>query len=607
MSVLRVVCTILAFLSLASKTAAEDCAAGASTPVTIATAPTCDGTASAPASPRKFTLKPGVRITLRRNGGSSSISANSTPSSAVSCTPSALGSCTESSSFKPLSAAEEQEACTTAIAYLDPSSNQGGDPPPPPPPPPDFDDKLNAQGEENRCAGLVDAEDCKTVTEDECGTLVGFGTINVTSVCPVMCLCGGFAGGVDDGASPEASSSSSTVVIAAAAASVGAVVLMGIIMYFIMRRRSDSDDGSATVVRKLSNFTANSQEVTAFDAEAAYGGINDAGVDEGEQGGYIEVVTEEDTYGVVVPQKKSLFNRVVPAASEIYNVIANPLQAGLDAAETMDLESSLKKAAKHCGSLKGVYAKAAEFADKLDRTIVGHGATKMSKDAAATINVYTQETPLYGGMNGALGGYGKGGREALIHYYPYIKQLLAAMLPLEPLKGAFGEPVTLFRGVKLPVSQLLGDLKVGDTLTWWSFTSTTTTSDVLQSTDFLGIGKAGAKATVGKKRTVFHIKAFNGVNIKPFSAISNEDEVLLRPGSQFVIDGINEWHYGVTEVQMHQVPSTVMLMDQQGADEGVYDLPAEAAGDEIYSYDPIQAYMVPGHLQLGGGEVQANV
>ena len=172
----------------------------------------------------------------------------------------------------------------------------------------------------------------------------------------------------------------------------------------------------------------------------------------------------------------------------------------------------------------------------------------------------------------------------------------------------YNEPVTLFRGVKLPASLLLGDLTVGDILTWWSFTSTTTTSDVLQSTDFLGIGKAGAKATVGKKRTVFHIKAFNGINIKPFSAISNEDEVLLRPGSQFVIDAINEWHYGVTEIQMHQVPSTVMPMDGKGADEGFYHLPAAGvAGDDVYSYTSIQAYMVPGALQLSdNADLQAS-
>ena len=132
-------------------------------------------------------------------------------------------------------------------------------------------------------------------------------------------------------------------------------------------------------------------------------------------------------------------------------------------------------------------------------------------------------------------------------------------------------------------------------MTMWSFTSATTSPDVLRSTNFLGFGEEGAIAAGGKKRTVFHIKAFNGINIKPFSAIGDEDEVLFRPGSQFVIDGISEWHYGITEIRMHQVPSTVMPMDDEAADAGLYD-----AANSIYDlataspvYDDIDDYMVP--------------
>lgn len=197
---------------------------------------------------------------------------------------------------------------------------------------------------------------------------------------------------------------------------------------------------------------------------------------------------------------------MVAAASELHAVVTNPLQAELDAAPDLELKDALRKAAGHCGSLKDVNKKAAEFASKLDGASIGNGAEKMNGGQVAAINAYTQETPLYGGMNGALGGYGKDGRDALVHYAPYIKLLLRGLKPLAPLKDPFGGPVTLFRGVKLPATQLLGGLKVGEVLTWWSFTSTTTTADVLQSTDFLGIGKAGAKAAGGKKRTVFQIR-----------------------------------------------------------------------------------------------------
>jgi hypothetical protein len=115
--------------------------------------------------------------------------------------------------------------------------------------------------------------------------------------------------------------------------------------------------------------------------------------------------------------------------------------------------------------------------------------------------------------------------------------------------------------------------EVGDVLTWWAFTSATTTADVLQAEAFMGFGKAGyvnstttplysyrcaqspcfiaatlspqtkaakAKAKQNKKtnagRTVFHIKALYGISISIYSAIPNEDEVLLLPGSRFMID-----------------------------------------------------------------------
>ena len=115
-------------------------------------------------------------------------------------------------------------------------------------------------------------------------------------------------------------------------------------------------------------------------------------------------------------------------------------------------------------------------------------------------------------MNAALGRYGPDGRKPLKHYLLVIKLLEDALKLFRPLAAPDGEPVTLYRGVKMPASALLGELKVGDTLTWYSFTRTTADPDVLRSKDFLGIGKEGAAAVQGTKRTVL-------INTKPFSAI----------------------------------------------------------------------------------------
>lgn len=303
-------------------------------------------------------------------------------------------------------------------------------------------------------------------------------------------------------------------------------------------------------------------------------------------------VPSDGIYGPVKMTHKSLFAHVVPITCEMYAaVVVNPLGALAHVATPTSVKAALKAAAAHCGNLDVVATAAAAFAESFDLGAFAASAA-FACIHVAVINAYTQESPLYEMLNATLGGYGPDGRKPLKHYLPVAKLLNESLKLIKPVAAADGGPVTLFRGVKMPASVLLGGLKAGDTLTWWSFTSTTTTSDVLQSTAFLGIGEEGAAASQSTKRTVFHIKAFNGINIKPFSAISDEDEVLFRPGSQFVIDGISEWHYGITEVRMHQVPSTVMPVDDEAVTAGLYDL-ANAVYDDSSVYDAIDDYMVP--------------
>ena len=57
----------------------------------------------------------------------------------------------------------------------------------------------------------------------------------------------------------------------------------------------------------------------------------------------------------------------------------------------------------------------------------------------------------------------------------------------------------------------------------------------------------------GSIATVFQIIAVAGVNIKPYSALKAEDEVVLPPGSRFVIDKITPCKDGVTEVRMREL------------------------------------------------------
>ena len=52
--------------------------------------------------------------------------------------------------------------------------------------------------------------------------------------------------------------------------------------------------------------------------------------------------------------------------------------------------------------------------------------SNMTAEDVAAIHIYLQESPLYGGVNGALGGWGVDGFAALPHYLPYIKLLMIA-------------------------------------------------------------------------------------------------------------------------------------------------------------------------------------
>lgn len=153
-------------------------------------------------------------------------------------------------------------------------------------------------------------------------------------------------------------------------------------------------------------------------------------------------------------------------------------------------------------------------------------------------------TNFYSKMNEELGGYGADSYGKVEHFLPVTKLLLAAFDKLPPVP-----PAKLFRGVKMNYKAILktpegGDAKVGDVLQWNQFTSSSTSQDVLKDPEFLGVGEAG---------TVFQFIAVEGVNMKPYSKIEKEDEVVLPPGSRFVIDLITPCKDGVTEVRMRQI------------------------------------------------------
>lgn len=144
----------------------------------------------------------------------------------------------------------------------------------------------------------------------------------------------------------------------------------------------------------------------------------------------------------------------------------------------------------------------------------------LTSDEAASIHLYTSEwTPrdecVYVALNNAL--RSKNRNKLLPPWLSYLKLFLTALFKLEPFSG------TLWRGVRLDLQQ---QYEVGKTYTWWGFSSCTESLPVLKLNEFLG--EEG-------KRTVFSIKCFNGRKIRHFSAIEEEEEILLLPATQFIV------------------------------------------------------------------------
>eukprot|EP00729_Bicosta_minor_P005213 gene5213-21015_t len=205
----------------------------------------------------------------------------------------------------------------------------------------------------------------------------------------------------------------------------------------------------------------------------------------------------------------------------------------------VSLHEACRRASVHCvSSLQREATAALEFASALlESPVAGpkYAALGLTVVDVAVVNLYTQETPLYLFMNGALGGWGRDGKQGIMHYMCIIKLLFNAIKKLTPLSGE-----TVFRGVyNVTLDVLLNGNGVGDTLVWGAFTSTSVDADTLH--EFINIepGLAGC--------VVFHIKNETGVRIQELSnkgsffgyADEDEEEVLLKPGSAFVIDAIN--------------------------------------------------------------------
>jgi hypothetical protein len=261
---------------------------------------------------------------------------------------------------------------------------------------------------------------------------------------------------------------------------------------------------------------------------------------------------------------QSLYSRVVIRTAELhYDAVAAHISA-LDTIPVIELAAAVQLMAEKCGlnfdaelELATVFGTVFLASERGQRH--AHGLTAFE---VAVIHLYTQESQIYLELNGALGGWGDLGPDAVPSFLPYARLLTVALrkLPRIELIG--------YRGVYLSLEAMLNGRGVGDVLVWNATTSCSLSPDVLQNPAFLGFDPDNQEAG---DRLVFVIKLKSGVKIEHFSDKGsaseyymapagvfeqNEEEALVEPGACFRIDLITPMANNITEIRMHQVDRT---------------------------------------------------
>jgi hypothetical protein len=131
----------------------------------------------------------------------------------------------------------------------------------------------------------------------------------------------------------------------------------------------------------------------------------------------------------------------------------------------------------------------------------------LSPDESAAIYLYTMPTKFFSNLNDALR---NPNRQVLKPWLHFLKLLITALNKLPPTR------TTVWRAVNEHVTFTLDEGKV---YTWWDITSCSMNINSVQQ--FLG-----------ESGTLFAIETIHGRDISMFSAIPDEQEVIIMPGTR---------------------------------------------------------------------------
>ncbi len=155
------------------------------------------------------------------------------------------------------------------------------------------------------------------------------------------------------------------------------------------------------------------------------------------------------------------------------------------------------------------------------------GWTRLTKDEAAAINLYTMQwqsgPSLFQVLNSHLRDRD---RSCLLPWMPFLKLLLVGLIKLPNLGSGCA---SIWRGSLIPKEAATRYSISGFKFKWWAVTSATTTMSVV--TTFMN-----PRADPSAVNVFFAIdRAHTAVPVMGLSCFQHEDEVVLLPGSQFEV------------------------------------------------------------------------
>ncbi|CAF0779239.1 unnamed protein product [Adineta steineri] len=159
----------------------------------------------------------------------------------------------------------------------------------------------------------------------------------------------------------------------------------------------------------------------------------------------------------------------------------------------------------------------------------------LTKDESAAIYIYTMEMSddscVYRILNQTLRAED---RSKVRPWFGYLKLLHSATSKLPRFKGI------VWRGIDKDVTK---SFKKGQKITWWSISSCTTSVDVISA--FLHKSSSS---------TLFNIECLNGKLISSYTCYSNENEVILMPGTVFeVVSNPLSHHGGLNIIHLKEI------------------------------------------------------